>query len=318
MIQNQDQNVVSSKLIIYLPVIHSGYIKLLEKYPESEVFILDESLISLIDEEFDYLRKEIRSLSPIEAKVALGALFPNRKINLISVEKFLEISSQQTQREIKYILPNEDIFIWLQKKYLADQPVEFESTFLRWNRNNSAQKQQIESSVEISEDEFSKKIMSIADTQKELSSDWWRQVGAVVIRKNTASEETSTVGEIKNITAEETSTVGEIIAIAHNTQLPTPYSPYIDSDPRNSFHKGENIDLSTAIHAEAALISKAAKDGISLLGTEIYVTTFPCPACAKLVACSGISKLYFTDGYAMLDGDKILREFGVEIVRIKN
>jgi len=305
---HQEQNTTNSKLLLYLPVIHSGYVKLLEKYPESEIFILDESLISLIDEEFDYLRKEIRSLSPNQAKLALKALFPERKISLLSVEKFLEISSQQIQEEPKYILPNEDIFVWLQKKYLTHKFVEFEPTFLRWNRNNSTQKKQIESSVEISEDEFSKKMMDVANNQKKLSSDWWRQVGAVVIKGNSGSSSKETI--------EKTLRDEKIIAIAHNTQLPTPYSPYIDSDPRNSFHKSENIDLSTAIHAEAALISKAAKDGVSLLDTEIYVTTFPCPACAKLVACSGISKLYFTDGYAMLDGDKILKKFGVEVIRI--
>lgn len=298
--QNQDQVVANSKLLLYLPVIHSGYINMLEKYPESEILILDNSLISLIDKEFDYLRKEIRSLTPNQAKLALEALFPKRKISLLSVEKLLEISSLQDQANQKYILPDEDIFIWLQKKYFSNRSVKFESTFLRWNRNNSTQKQQIEFEVEISENEFSKKMMDIANDQKELSSDWWRQVGAVLVKKN----------------SEKVPPEGEIIAIAHNTQLPTPYTPYIDSDPRNCFHKGENIDISTAIHAEAALISKAAKNGISLLDTEIYVTTFPCPACAKLIACSGISKLYFTDGYAMLDGDKILKEFGVKVIRI--
>lgn len=290
---HHNQNIPHSKLLLYLPVIHSGYVNLINKYPDSDVFILDESMISFIDEEFDYLRKEIRSLTPDQARLSLVALFPELKISLISKEEFLKMSAQDTGDKQKYILPKEDIFIWLQKNYLADKIVEFEPTFLRWNRNNSIQKQQIETSVEISENEFSKKMMEIANEQKDLSSDWWRQVGAVVVR-------------------------GEIIAIAHNTQLPTPYAPYIDSDPRNSFHKGENIDLSTAIHAEAALISKAAKDGISLKDSEIYVTTFPCPACAKLVACSGISKLYFTDGYAMLDGDKILKKFGVEVIRVLN
>lgn len=292
---HHNQNTTHSKLLLYLPVIHSGYINLVNKYPDSDVFILDESMISFIDEEFDYLRKEIRSLTPDQARLSLVALFPEQKISLLSKAEFLKMSSQDANKEQKYILPNEDIFIWLQKNYLADEIVKFEPTFLRWNRNNSLEKKQIESSVEISESEFSKKMMKTANNQKELSSDWWRQVGAVVVKR---------------------SPKGEIIAIAHNAQLPTPYSPYIDSDPRNSFHKGENIDLSTAIHAEAALISNAAKDGVSLQDTEMYVTTFPCPACAKLVACSGISKLYFTDGYAMLDGDKILKKFGVEVIRV--
>ncbi len=295
------------KLFLYLPVIHAGYIKLLESHPESEVFLLDESLISLIDEEFDYLRKEIRALTPNQALTTLKALFPERSINLFSTDDLLKIG--QSQEKQKIILPKEDIFIWLSEKYLLNIEVEFDNSFLRWNRNNSTQKQKIEASTKISKEEFSKKMMALANNQKDLSSDWWRQVGAVLVKKAPNNVDNINAGEKIN-------SDGKIIAIAHNKHLPSPYTPYIDSDPRNSFHKGENIDVSTAIHAEAALISQAAKDGVSLEGTELYVTTFPCPTCAKLVTCSGISKLYFTDGYSMLDGDKILKNSGVEVIRI--
>ena len=50
----------------------------------------------------------------------------------------------------------------------------------------------------------------------------------------------------------------------------------------------------------------------------MIVTDFPCPPCAKLVAYSGIKKLFYLKGYAMLDGERILKDAGVEIIKIKN
>ena len=69
--------------------------------------------------------------------------------------------------------------------------------------------------------------------------------------------------------------------------------------------------------AEAQLVAAAAKQGISLEGASMYVTTFPCPPCAKLVAYSGIKKLYYADGYGVLDGERVLKSQGVEIVFVK-
>jgi len=282
---------IQESIILYLPVIQKGYIDFVNKYPKSRVYIIDQSLISFIDKEFDYLRKEIRALEPLQAKKSLEAIFPNRIINLLSLDDFLKKGSN---KENKFVLPREDIFIWLAKKYLPNSNINFDNTFLRWNRNNSTKKQQFESITKISKNKFNKKIISTANNEKELSSDWWRQISAVLFKKN------------------------KIIEYSHNRHIPTPYTLYIDSDPRNSFHKGENIDISTAIHAEADLISKAAKNGVSLSETELYVTTFPCPTCSKLIANSGIKKLYFEDGYSITNGEKILKDAEIEIIKIED
>jgi dCMP deaminase len=61
----------------------------------------------------------------------------------------------------------------------------------------------------------------------------------------------------------------------------------------------------------------AARRGISLEGKSMYVTTFPCPACGKLVAFSGIKNIYFKDGYAMLDSEDILKSQGVGIFQVQ-
>lgn len=284
------------KIIVYLPVIHSGYLHLFEQYPEADILIANQNLIELIDQEFDYLRKEIRSITPQQAEISLKALLPKRDITLVGGNDLLLFANKNQ----KIILPNEDIFIWLSKKYLSNCDVTFDTTFLRWNRKNTTEKNTVSVEIKNLAGKQLEPLMQLVAQTAEHSSDWWRQVGAIAFTE-----------DAKNLKNQ------KILAIAHNTHLPSPYTPYIDSDPRNSFHKGENIDLSTAIHAEAGVIAYCANEGISLKNSSLLVSTFPCPVCAKQVAASGIKKLYFLDGYSMLDGEKILKDAGVKIIKLK-
>lgn len=99
--------------------------------------------------------------------------------------------------------------------------------------------------------------------------------------------------------------------------MPINDQQYKNSDPRISFTSGVGADFSSSVHAEANLIALAAKKGIVLNGTEIFVNTFPCPVCAKQIAIAGIKKVYYAKGYAVLDGLEIFKSFGVEVVLVK-
>jgi dCMP deaminase len=52
---------------------------------------------------------------------------------------------------------------------------------------------------------------------------------------------------------------------------------------------------------------------VALAGADLYVSTFPCPACARLVAEAGFRRCYFAGPYALLDGETVLRQAGVEL-----
>lgn len=262
---------------LYVPALHAGILSFIAEVPEdAPLYLLSEELIKYIDTNFDYLRKEIRALSPEQARKSIQALFPQRTIELLTLTT-LETYNNSEQ---SLILPKEDIFLWLAEKNLEKAHITYNSTFLRWNRTNTLEKKTPSAET------------LAAFEAADHSSDWWRQVGGAIVKN------------------------GDIIAVAHNRHVPSPYTPYIDSDPRNSFHKGVHIELSTALHAEAALIADAARNGTSLKNTELYLTTFPCPPCAKLVAASGIKKLYFLEGYSMLDGEKVLADAGVKIFKL--
>jgi dCMP deaminase len=68
------------------------------------------------------------------------------------------------------------------------------------------------------------------------------------------------------------------------------------------------------LHAEASIIAAAARDGVSLRGADLYVTTFPCPSCARLIAQAGFARCFFAGPYSVLDGEEVLRAAGIELL----
>ncbi len=99
--------------------------------------------------------------------------------------------------------------------------------------------------------------------------------------------------------------------------MPDEQLPNIFGDTRALFSKGDRIEYVTSAHAEVGVLGEAARRGIATEGAELYVTDFPCPYCARLIAKSGIKKLYFLKGYAVLEGDVFLKEAGVELIKVE-
>lgn len=54
-----------------------------------------------------------------------------------------------------------------------------------------------------------------------------------------------------------------------------------------------NPDDCLAIHSEIDAISRAACQGIDLYGAIIFVTRYPCEACARAIAMSGIKRVVY-------------------------
>ncbi|MBU0691808.1 dCMP deaminase family protein [bacterium] len=51
---------------------------------------------------------------------------------------------------------------------------------------------------------------------------------------------------------------------------------------------GERLELCVCLHAEQNALLQCARNGVAVEGAEIYVTVFPCPICARMIANSGI------------------------------
>lgn len=48
-----------------------------------------------------------------------------------------------------------------------------------------------------------------------------------------------------------------------------------------------------AIHSEIDAICKAASSGVSVKGSSIFVTRYPCEGCAKAIIAAGIKRVYY-------------------------
>lgn len=270
-------------IIAYIPVIHQGYINFFSNNKPDIIYVLGKT----ITKEFRPLQKDIRALDPEQIVTTVLALKLAKKSVVIELDQIEKLQLDQV------IMPDELVSRTIASRYFSKDKVKFDQVFLRWDSQKSLSPNQVEVDETVTQSVAKKKLINLVKNETEKSADWWRQVGAMIVKE------------------------GEILLSGYNHHLPSEQQPYIDGDPRADFHKGEHIDKSTAMHAEAGLIAQAAKEGIKLEGTSLYVTTFPCPNCAKLIAYSGIKELYFSDGYGVLDGERVLRDKKVKIVRVK-
>jgi len=71
------------------------------------------------------------------------------------------------------------------------------------------------------------------------------------------------------------------------------------------------------VHAEQNAICDAARRGVSLEGSTVYITHFPCINCAKILAAAGICAIKYHHDYRNDELVKeILEESGVRICQL--
>lgn len=86
---------------------------------------------------------------------------------------------------------------------------------------------------------------------------------------------------------------GRIIATGYNGPL------LIDGDSKCECKK--NTSCQESIHAEANLIAFAAKHGVSLDSSTLYLTHFPCRKCQELIVQSGIAAIVYHHEFRDMD-----------------
>lgn len=75
-----------------------------------------------------------------------------------------------------------------------------------------------------------------------------------------------------------------------------------------------NVHLITkeeVIHAELNCILKAAKEGVSVLGSTLYVTLSPCLRCSSMIIQSGIKRVVYLETYRDTTGLDLLKDAGI-------
>ncbi len=273
-------------IVTYIPVLHEGYRQLFERHPEArELFLFGEDVIGT----FEHLIKDIRRLDPELIKKSIEAWGRFDHIEILTPESIQKLQETKTP----LIVSDDDLSTELVQTFFSDNDVTVDTIFLRWDKKKSIQPVQVSPDVTVSEADFDRKMIAAAEAEGAKSPDWWRRIGAIAMKN------------------------GKILFQAHNIYLPSDQTAYDEGDPRGNFKSGQHLESSLALHSEAGIVARAAKAGVSLEGADMYCDTFPCPPCAKQLAYSGIRRLYYRKGYKILDGERILRSQGVEIIYVK-
>jgi dCMP deaminase len=268
-------------VLAYVPVLHEGYRRFFEAHARDRALWL---IGPELHADYRPLAKDVRALPSADAAAAIGGWEIAASVGVLD----LAGAEALAREEPSLILPAEDVSYRVVERFFPRAPVRYDPVFLRWDKTKTVQLLDPRPDAVVGEDELAR----AAEDAALRSVDWWRQVGAA-LRFADGTLETAT-----------------------NVHHPHELSAYAAGDPRSNFTQGVELELSTATHAEAALIAAAARAGRATAGATLYVTDFPCPPCAKLIAGAGIARLYYRRGYAVLDGRDVLAAAGVEIVAV--
>lgn len=78
---------------------------------------------------------------------------------------------------------------------------------------------------------------------------------------------------------------------------------------------GERQEICRGVHAEQNALIQAARFGISLEGSTVYVTHHPCIVCAKLIINAGIKTIKYLEAYPDELSKELLAEACIEVVK---
>jgi dCMP deaminase len=95
-----------------------------------------------------------------------------------------------------------------------------------------------------------------------------------------------------------------------------PHCDEVGHDLRKSFDEDGTISLHCVrtIHAEQNAICQAAKRGVPIDGSTVYVQMTPCRVCAMLLINSGVKKVYALRKYHTgKESEKMLKKAGIKL-----
>lgn len=141
----------------------------------------------------------------------------------------------------------------------------------------------------ISKDRY---FMNIAIEVSRRSTCSRRQIGAIIV---------SDVGEIKS-----TGYNGNPRGLPHCDEMGC-------IRDQLGIPSGTRLETCTAVHAEQNAMIQA---GTNSRGSTLYSTIVPCPICARMILNAQIACVVYIGDYSDLAGLELLRQAGIEIVRM--
>lgn len=109
--------------------------------------------------------------------------------------------------------------------------------------------------------------------------------------------------------------IGAVI-VREKTILSTGYNGSIKGAPHcdDIGHDMENGHCIRTVHAEANAVAQAAKYGVAIDNSEIYITASPCLTCFKLIANAGIKVVYYNEFYRDERINEYAKQAGIKLI----
>ena len=105
------------------------------------------------------------------------------------------------------------------------------------------------------------------------------------------------------------------VLVRNNHVISMGYNGFLPKVEHQSFM--ENGHEQATVHAEQNSIADCAKRGVETENAIAYITHYPCLNCFKILASSGISKIYYRDDYRNHDLVKILaNQSNIPIIKL--
>ena len=76
------------------------------------------------------------------------------------------------------------------------------------------------------------------------------------------------------------------------------------------------VTKNTVIHAELNAILHAARQGVSVKGSTIYISLSPCASCSAMIAQAGIKRVVYKEEYRNTSGIELLRKHGIVVEQL--
>lgn len=275
---------MGNNLIAYIPTLNQRHIDWFKQRKPGDLYLISQEMAETM------LPRLSRNMSALTTEMVQRFVRETRLVRSVGIFD----PEMRSLSWSPWVLPDEDVSHALAEKYLRPKGVEFEFDMIwaRWDMTAVHRDQPVMADVLMSESDLDRHWMSLVLRESKRSPDWWRQIGAAAVDPE-----------------------GNLLAVSYNTHMPNEYETYIFGDPRLNVDAGQKGKY-CALHAERAVIALCARQGLSLQGTSLYVTTFPCEDCAREIAFAGVTKLFFRDGYSVLNAQEVLTSNGVTIVRV--
>lgn len=76
---------------------------------------------------------------------------------------------------------------------------------------------------------------------------------------------------------------------------------------------GNLVTKPEVLHAELSCLLKAAREGVSVVGSTLYVTMSCCKPCSEMVAAAGVRRVVYKNPYRLTHGVENLKKLNLLI-----